>query len=273
MYVMKLNKESAVKIQARDNIEGQQPDFKTGMPAKSVGEQAGEKHNPQSLGEMEMRALQAQGAVWNLLESSTVKADGGGDIRTRVLMFEALRTGKFDKLDMPATPQSLKVTADLIGGTGLHLQPMKHGKHVGDFDSGFDSLSLIPIKGSELVKTFGKGAEVTNPIPMNAKKDGVDVPRPGGVMDPEIFGDSKTLESRQKWGYIKLTTPIPNPILFASNFNPYSTLTGIGVTDLKNLMSGDKVVVIDPYHYTGSLANGPNKAQLLAEFKRNMEAA
>jgi DNA-directed RNA polymerase subunit beta' len=274
MYVMRLNKKSEDKIQARSNWEGwHEPDPKTFMPTKGIGEQAGEKHNPQSLGEMEMRALQAHGAVWNILESSTVKADGGGDIHTRMDIFEALKTGKFGKLDAPATPASLKVTADMIGGMGLKLQPLKHGKTVGDFDTGFDALSLIPMKGSELVKTLGKDAEVTTPVPLKAKVEGNDVAAAGGIMDPNIFGDSRTLESRQKWGYIKLATPIPNPVLFKSNFNPYSVLTGIKKKDLESLMAGDKVIVIDPDTYTGAMAVGPSKAQMIAEYKRNMEAA
>ena len=77
MYFMKLKHKVDDKIQSRSNIETS-PSNKTNMPQKEVGSSAGEKHNPQSLGEMEMRALQGHGAAWTMLESTTLKSDGGG---------------------------------------------------------------------------------------------------------------------------------------------------------------------------------------------------
>ena len=106
MYFMKLKHKVDDKIQSRSNIETS-PSNKTNMPQKEVGSSAGEKHNPQSLGEMEMRALQGHGAAWTMLEPTTLKSDGGGDVKTRAAIFDAIATGKWRYRDWETDRKSV----------------------------------------------------------------------------------------------------------------------------------------------------------------------
>lgn len=264
MYIMKLKHKVDEKIQARSNLETS-PSLKGHMPGKVIGASAGEKHNPQSLGEMEMRGLQAHQAVWNVLENSTIKSDGGGDIQQRAAIFNAIATGKLDSLDMPATPESLKEASDYLRILGLNVKPLYNGKEVDGFDNIFNSMTVQPIKSSEFVKMVGKNAEVTEPKlftakdtfgeASKAKKDKKksevkeDIPVAGGLVDPAIFGENDA-ESRKKWGYIKLAVPLPNPVLMQSqSYNPYATLTGLKRDELLKLTNGERVMVADPDKY------------------------
>ena len=248
MYIMKLKHKVDDKIQGRSNIEGGAPEIRTNMPSKQVGSKQGERHNPQSLGEMEMRALQAHGAVWNLLESNTIKADGGGDSKQRVAIFNALSTGKLDGLDVSANPETVKVMSDHLQALGLKVTPVHNGKDVKSLDDVHDGLKLTPMKPLEVLKIIGRENEVTSAIPKNLKIDSdKDEFIKGGLLDPEIFGNDRDSESRKKWGYIKLHTPVPNPILLKSkSHNPYVALTGHKADSLAGVMEGKKVLVVDP---------------------------
>lgn len=273
MYILRLKHKVDEKIQARSNREST-PESKSYMPRKDTGLAQGEKHNPQSFGEMEMRALQAHGAVWNILESSTVKADGGGDVDRRAAIFNALATGEVDQLDFPATPESLKLTADHLRGMGLSLNPLNNGQNVKSFDQAFSSISLVPIKPSEMIKMIGKDNEVTNDIITEAKVTGQDEFAPGGIYDPAIFGDRGTEEARRKWGYIKLTIPVPNPVLLKdASYNPYAILTGKKASDLDKLMSGKSVIIIDPNSYRGNAIGSENREATIKQCVEAMEKA
>src|SRR6185369_11648237 len=55
-------------------------------------------------------------------------------------------------------------------------------------------------------------------------------PKSGGIFDPHIFGPDK-----QRWGYIELAAPMPNPI-FADSI---SSLLGIQKQDIQKIVSGE----------------------------------
>jgi DNA-directed RNA polymerase subunit beta' len=280
MYIMKLKHKVDDKMQSRSNLESKLEKM-TLVPGKEIGNAPGEKHNPQSLGEMEMRALQAHGAVWNILENSTIKSDGGGDRRTRVAIFRALQTGNLDQLDIPATPETLNVLSDTLKTLGLNIKPINNGSAVKSFDDVFDSLKITPIKPSEMVKMIGKNNEVTKPVVFNAKppKKGeeakVDEVYKGGLADPNIFGDDKSPDFRTKWGYVKLATPMPNPLfLQEDSYNPYAMLTGISKNKLVDMMKGKYVMVIDPAKYDGFNNMAKDAKQvIIAEYTKRMKEA
>lgn len=272
MYILRLKHKVDDKIQARSNLENPAPSRATYMPSKRVGTQAGEKHNPQSIGEMEMRALQGHGAVYNILESATIKADGGKDSMQRVAIFNALVTGKLDGLDFSATPESLQYTADIMKSMGLNLQPVNGGREAKSFDSAFDSLTISPIKSVDMVKMIGKHNEVTKDVVFKSKATGEDKYIPGGLADPKIFGEMNSEEARKKWGYIKLAVPMPNPLLFeSSTANPYVILTGAKRESLKEVMGGKSVVIVDPKTYNSTGFNGPDRNQMIAMVNNNMK--
>lgn len=279
MYIMKLNHKVDDKIQARSNIEGFL-NRKTGMPQKEIGGKPGERHNPLRIGEQEMSALQAHQAVWNVLEATTFKSDGGGDAAQRMALFDAISTGKLDGLNYPTTPQTLNVLKDTLTASGLNIKPINSatGKKT-TFDSVYDSVALSPMKPSNLIKTIGAKNEVTLPYMWNARdktKKETDEPVSHGLIDPAIFGNLNDPESRNKWGYIKLATPVPNPILSKERYNPYRALTGMKSSDFNNLMSGKVVMVVDPDEYNGSAFAGmkaKEKKMKKAEIKAAMAKA
>lgn len=264
MYIMKLKHKVDDKIQARSNYETPVSQ-KTHMPTKVVGTAQGEKSNPQRLGEMEMRALQAHGATWNLLESATIKSDGAGDGRGKAAIYKAIATGNLDaaELSKSATPETVKVFADTLKVLGLDVKPMYNGVEVG-IDKPFNSLGLAPMNQNEFLKTIGKDKEVyVNQAiqarqfygDKNSKTDKKDKAAPevkGGLLDTNIFGEG-TEEDRDKWGYIKLPMPVPNPLFMesASN-NIYEVLTGLKKSELKELTGiGTKVTVTDDMKVKG----------------------
>lgn len=279
MYIMKLNHKVDDKIQARSNIEGFL-NRKTGMPQKEIGGKPGERHNPLRIGEQEMSALQAHQAVWNVLEATTFKSDGGGDAAQRMALFDAISTGKLDGLNYPTTPQTLNVLKDTLTASGLNVKPINSetGKKT-TFDSVYDSIALAPMKPSNLIKTIGAKNEVTLPYMWNARdktKKETDEPVSHGLIDPAIFGNLNDPESRNKWGYIRLATPVPNPILSKERYNPYRALTGMKSTDFNNLMNGKVVMVVDPDEYKGSAFSGMkarDKKMKIAEIKASMAKA
>jgi DNA-directed RNA polymerase subunit beta' len=292
MYIMKLKHKVDDKIQSRSNLETA-PGIKDNMPSKQVGRNKGEKHNPQSYGEMEMRALQGHGAIWNALESTTIKADGGGDDARRIAMFKAMSTGHIDPadLDVPATPESMKLMADNLKALGLNVKPLNNGKEANSFHDVFDSLSIAPMKSSEFLKLVGEENEVRKHDLFNArdlydskkskkKKDEDDqediiTGLNGGLLDPKIFGMPDSQEQRTKWGYIKLATPMVNPVLMQDRqYNPYSIVTGIGSTKLQELMNGKKIMVLDPKEYKGfDNLSAEERKQQIATISESMKSA
>ena len=258
MYIMKLKHKVDDKIQARSNYETP-VSLKTHMPTKVVGTAQGEKSNPQRLGEMEMRALQAHGATWNILESSTIKSDGAGDGRGKAAIYKAISTGNLDaaELSKSATPETVKVFADTLKVLGLDVKPMYNGAEVG-IDKPFNSLGIAPMNQDEFIKTIGKDKEVSVNQALQArqffgdkdsktdKKDKAAPETKGGLLDTSIFGEG-TEEDRDKWGYIKLPMPVPNPLFMEnSSNNIYEVLTGLKKDELKQLTGvGTKVTVND----------------------------
>lgn len=285
MYIMKLKHKVDDKIQARNNTDTS-VSMKEYMPSKVLGANSGDRHNPQSMGEMEMRALQGHGAVWNLLESTTIKSDGGGDQMKRIAMFKALSTGKLDGEDLggSATPESLKVLCDNLKGLGLNVKPMYNDKEVDSLDKPFNSLGIAPLKTDEFIKSIGEDKEVFKHTDLyNSRSlygnDGnsISTKNPeieGGLVDPKIFGEQNTPEARNKWGYIKLATPMPNPIFMKnSSYNVYSLMTGIKKKELDSLFDGKSVVIGDENDVLKKLGNLPDslKKEYLNEFKESLD--
>lgn len=290
-YFMKLKHKTDDKIQSRSNRETPLTQ-KTHMPQKVVGTAQGEKSNPQRLGEMEMRALQAHGAIWNVLESSTIKADGGGDAKTKAAIFKAISTGKLEasELNSSAVPETVKVLSDTIKVLGLNVKPMYNGVEVG-IDKPFNSLGIAPLNQKDFVDTIGHDKEVFKSDILQARqlygdkntktdknKTAPDIK--GGLLDTDIFGTGSDKEDRNKWGYIKLPMPVANPMFMedVSN-NIYSTLTGIKPDNLKKLAgsttkpSEQKAVILLPEEY--DLSKIKDKALVKsyqAQFAENIAA-
>lgn len=286
MYIMKLKHKVDDKIQARNNLDTN-VSLKEHMPSKQLGADSGDRHNPQSMGEMEMRALQGHGAVWNLLESATIKSDGGGDQTKRIAMFRALSTGKIDSQELggSATPESLKVLCSDLKALGLNVTPMYNDRKVDSLDKPFNSLGIAPLNTDEFIKTIGEDKEVFKHTDLYSGRalygddeTSISSKNPeikGGLLDPEIFGEQNSEESRNKWGYVKLATPMPNPIFMQSDsYNTYSLITGIKKDQLKALFNGKAVVIGDEKDLLKTIGHLPKDIQkeYISEFKDTMKA-
>lgn len=256
-YIMKLNHKADDKIQSRSNLDTE-PTLKSNMPSKATHRSAGEKSNPQALGNMEVMGLQGHSAVWNLLDSSTIKADGGGDKTQRLAIFNALKGDKdaFKSLEGSAQPETLRVYSDYLQGMGLKISPYKGDRKVTLNDT-FSSVGLSFLNSGEILRTIGKENKVSEVIPTSIisgrktkyKDNSLKTTwkkNANTLVDPNIFGDGKSPEDRKKWGYIELNAPMPNPILATERSNPYTLLTGIKESDFKALMTANKVLVVSP---------------------------
>lgn len=256
-YIMKLNHKVDDKIQARSNLETN-PTQKSNMPAKATRRSAGEKNNPQALGNMEVMALQGHSAAWNLLDSSTIKADGGGDAKRRVSIFNALKGGKdgWKSLEGDAQPETLKVYSDYLQGMGLKVTPYNAGRKTTLNDT-FSSVGLSFLKSDEILNNIGKDNRIDSELSIASttgrrtkKRDNSQQliwnKKENSLADPNIFGDGKAPEDRKKWGYVELKSPMPNPILARDSSNPYSLLTGVNEKEFKSLMSSNSVLIVSP---------------------------
>jgi len=276
MYMIKLKHKVDDKAQARSNLETSLSQ-KNYMPSKRVGMAQGEKRNPQALGEMEFKSLIGHGAVWNALESSTLKSDGGGNITNRLAIFNALKGQKInpDELDFAATPESFKLFADNLKALGLVVKPQYNGKDVKSFDDAYDSLALVPLKTKDFVKLVGKDKKVTSSNIYNAKniKSGNAKGLEGGLYDPKIFGDnSEPDNNRNKWGYIELSSPVANPIFAdrTDSSNIYALVTNMKASDIKAISEGKKVIVESPETFEGF--KKMNAEERKENIKKSLEA-
>ncbi len=249
MYVMKLKHKVDDKIQSRSAIEGQGPNIQYLEPSKSIGEAAGEKFNPQRIGQMEMWALQAHKAVNNILEATTLKGDGAGDKEQRLNIFEAL-SGKRKLHDLSkynGTPESLNILNNSLAAMGLKMTPINNGKRVKSLNDTYSEMMLTPMKDDDILKLVGEDNEVVSARKYKAKIGEGDEAEVGGLFDPNIFGKDDSGEDRNKWGYIKLTHPVPNPLFMADNqYNLYAELTPFNTNDLKKIMEQNVVVITEP---------------------------
>lgn len=148
----------------------------------------GGKTGAQSLGSLGIYGALAAGLKQNLGEMQTLKSD-----RPQAeALWSALANGT--PLPPPEVPFVYNKFGALMRATGLQLD--KQGS----------MLRLVPQSDAETLKWAGgaKG-EVTKPGLTVAAKNMA--PKGGGLFDPDIFGHDK-----QRWGYIKLAAPMPNPV-------------------------------------------------------------
>lgn len=237
-YIMKLKHKVDDKLQARTYGP---TNFLYNTPMKQTGTLAGEKQNPQKLGEMEIRALQASKAVNMIDEAIKLKSDAAGDFAHRKAIFNALAFGGIDQV-MGKIPESLKIFRDYATALGINVRPLRDGKAMQTLDEKFNSLAIAPLKADE-VKRLSRG-EVTNSTIFTARVTG-DKPEEKGLFDPKIFGETPE-EQRVYWGHISLGMPVPNPFLLSSFANPYSSLLGINGARIKEIMANQVGVVTKP---------------------------
>lgn len=187
----------------------------TGMPHiqydTNLVPRGGGESGAQSLGSLGVYGALAAGLRQNLGEMQTLKSD-----RPQAeALWAALANGRM--IPPPQVPYVYNKFGALLQATGLNLE--KKGS----------MLSLVPQTDEETLKwAGGKSGKVTEPSLTVAAKNMK--PKSGGIFDPHIFGPDK-----QRWGYIELAAPMPNPI-FADSI---SSLLGIQKQDIQKIVSGE----------------------------------
>lgn len=152
----------------------------------------GGKSGAQSLGSLGIYGALAAGLKQNLGEMQTLKSDQP----QAEALWAALSNGH--PIPPPEVPFVYKKFGALLQGAGVRLD--KQGS----------MLRLVPQTDEETLKwAGGKRGEVTKPSLTVAAKNMT--PKNGGIFDTEIFGHDK-----QRWGYIKLASPLPNPVFAAA---------------------------------------------------------
>jgi DNA-directed RNA polymerase beta subunit/DNA-directed RNA polymerase beta' subunit len=235
-FIMKLKHKVESKITAR-NIEGSTDEVKL-SPRKTSGSIDGDRHNPQSVGGMEFWSLTSAGAVHNIHDMTTLKSDGAGDKKRRREIFDAIRKGM--PVPEPVTPQSVKILSDRLLSAGVQMTPLRGDKEV-SLDEKLTELMLNPMKKDHF-KRLAKD-KVTSAKGLIARTKSF---APGGVYDPEIFGADGS-----QWARIDLIEPMPNPLFLddATGPRPYEAMLfsqGLKQGDIKDLVSGQKFIVLDP---------------------------
>lgn len=236
MYILKLKHKVEGKITSR-NINGSVDEVHQ-SPRKTSGNIDGDRHNPQGLGGMEFWSLTSAGAVNNIHEMTTLKSDGAGDRKRRAEIFSAIRKGM--PIPDPVTPETVKVLQDKLYAAGVQMTPLKGDKEV-TMDEKFTELMLNPMKRDDLKKLAP--SPVVSSKGLNARTNAF---APGGIYDPEIFG-----EEGNNWSRIDLIEPMPNPLFLEDDqgVRPYEAMLiskGLKQKDIKNLANGKQFIVTDP---------------------------
>lgn len=236
MYILKLKHKVESKITER-NMNGDIDPINL-SPRKTSGSIDGDRRNPQSIGGMEFWSLTSAGAVHNIHDMTTLKSDGAGDLKRRREIFTALRKGI--PVPEPLSPQTVKTLKDKLYAAGVKMTPLQGDKEV-SLDEKYSELMLNPLKHDQLEALAPKA--VTSSKGMKARTNSF---MPGGIYDPEIFG-----EKGDQWGRINLVNPMPNPLFLEDDQGPrpYEAMLyskGFKQRDIKNLVQGKKFLVVDP---------------------------
>lgn len=195
----------------------------TGMPHiqydTNLIPRGGGEAGAQSLGSLGIYGALAAGLKQNLGEMQTLKSD-----RPQAeALWAALANGQM--LPPPQIPFVYKKFGAMLQATGLNLD--KRGSYV----------QLVPQSDDETLKwAGGKHGKVTEPSLTVAAKNMK--PKSGGIFDPQIFGPDK-----QRWGYIELAAPMPNPVFaepIAALLKLPTARAGEAQKEIAKILSGEK---------------------------------
>lgn len=156
--------------------------YDTNMVPRGGGESGA-----QSLGSLGVYGALAAGLKKNLGEMQTLKSDKP----QAEALWQSLVNG--EPLPPPQVPFVYSKFEAMLHAAGLNTE--KKGSQ----------LRIMPLTDKEILERAGKHAKVTNPAATVMAKNMK--PESGGIFDTRIFGPDKN-----KWGYVELASPMPNPV-------------------------------------------------------------
>jgi len=171
----------------------------------------GGKEGAKHLGDMEIQALQAHGADQVLKDLKIIKGQKNSNF------WRQLKLGETPT--QPDTPLVYQKFKSLIRAAGINLHEDK------------DKDSVFAMTNNQAEALTG-AREIKNPSTYDAKNLR---PIPGGLFDPEATG---SMGNGDKWSYIKLPAPMPNPIMS----EPLRRILGMKQKEFDDMVAGNTEV-------------------------------
>jgi DNA-directed RNA polymerase subunit beta' len=212
-YILKLKHQVEKKLSARGggtDLNGRSLPYDVDKQPVKGGDKGG-----QGFGALEMYSLLGHNARHNIREMATYKSD-----EQDMLFWNLIQTGH--EPPPPKVPFAYQKFEGLLKGLGVNVT--KEGS----------SIRLHPMTTKEVLAMAGNGKnEIKDPRALRAK----DLqPIPGGLFDPHTTGGV----DGDKWSFIRLSEPMPNPLFVgqANKPGPIPTLLGMKMKEFEDLMHG-----------------------------------
>lgn len=178
----------------------------------------GGTYGGQGFGQLELYSMLGHGARHNIREMSTYKSDKQDDA-----FWVRIQQG-FEP-SAPQVPFSYKKFEALLKGAGVNIQ--KEGTE----------LKLVPLTDRDIVRLAGNGKNEISKGHLTLRAKDLKEEK-GGLFDPHVTGGIEG----DKWSFIKIMEPMPNPMFVGNNNRPgpIPTLLGLRISDIDLIMAGKK---------------------------------
>lgn len=217
-YLLKLKHQIEKKLTTRGggtSIESRGLPYDTDRQPKKGG-----YHGGQGFGALDIYTLLGHNARHNLREMATYKSDMQDST-----FWQMIQEGH--EPPPPKIPFSYQKFQALLQGLGVNV-----------FRDG-TGVRLLPMTNKEILQLAGNGRNEVKEgnktiISKNLK------PEPGGLFDVHATGGM----DGDKWAYMKLVEPVPNPIFVGQNNKPgpVPVLLGLKMKEIDDIMAGRKVL-------------------------------
>ena len=213
-YILKLKHQVEKKLSVRGggtDIAGRSLPYDIEHQPTKGGERGG-----QGFGALEMYSLLGHNARHNIREMATYKSD-----QQDMTFWAMVQEGH--EPPPPRIPFAYQKFEALLKGLGVNVA--KEGT----------AIRIFPMTNKEILKAAGNGR--------NEIRDGSKTllsknlkPEAGGLFDPVITGGPEG----DKWSYMRLSEPLPNPIFVGHNNmpGPVPALLGLKMKEIDAVMSG-----------------------------------
>jgi len=181
---------------------------------------SGGERGGQGFGQLEMYALLGHDARHNIREMATYKSD-----QQDMKFWDMVQNGHEPPPPVPSFAYNKFVT--MLRGAGLNVQKEGTG------------LRLVPVTNKEILSQAGNGRNrIDDASKTLLSKNLKSVP--GGLFDLNTTGGI----GGDKWSYLKLAEPVPNPIFCGENVKPgpVPVLLGLKIKELDEVMHGTRTI-------------------------------
>lgn len=217
-YLLKLVQQVEKKLTVRGggtDVNGRGLPYDADKQPTSGGERGG-----QGFGQLEMYSLLGHDARHNIREMATYKSD-----QQDMNFWSMVQNGHEPPPPVPSFAYNKFVT--MLRGAGLNVQKEGTG------------LRLVPVTDKETLQQAGNGRhQITDASKTLLSKNLK--PVPGGLFDPHLTGGI----DGDKWSYLKLSEPVPNPVFCGENVKPgpVPVLLGLKLQELDDIMAGKRTL-------------------------------